>query len=538
MEKFSLDLEAPINGIYLSSQVIDLLSIIQCKTLGEIKSFVAGCAQIQVSEKEQSTWNENNLESIKRELVEKYKSTLTTLEQNITDNDNVYRKTLEELGIPSDEIDSYLETLQKEGYEGIRKKLKEEHPEKYESIIERANRHKAAEEDQVTLVTYEELQNLNESLSQHDTILVAAGRYYNVVNKLHESETDKYDFYHAKRGLDFCYENGKFARYHTLLDKQTMEEIFPNKRKPEILKELEEYVKHSIDFISKYNEEHKINGQGVIKSVDLFNEIISFDPPYKNMWQEMYGISNEELLNVFQYALEHKPEGVTYVYNEPFLENSERREAVLEELAQIHKIAPGLIDTIGTQMHIELNQDNESIRQCFEDLKRLKEELGIGTQITEFDICMPERALFDENGKVRNEAEIVEIINEKLSQNGIRVSSIAEFKKLKIKEISETIKETGIELDGVSYWSTTDTLDHNVARTNRNTYEQGLQREIVTTRYAGLYSSPERKKSIQNLVKEAIDGVPDLGILDEIEKMQATEQKQIEENKDIGEQKD
>lgn len=121
-----------------------------------------------------------------------------------------------------------------------------------------------------------------------------------------------------------------YARYHTLLDKQTMEEHLIGKKKEEVLGELQEYVKKSIDFISKYNDEHKINGKGEICSVDLFNEIISFEEPYRNMWQELYGISNEELVSVFQYALENKPDGVTYVYNEPFLENSERRQVVIE----------------------------------------------------------------------------------------------------------------------------------------------------------------------------------------------------------------
>ena len=102
----------------------------------------------------------------------------------------------------------------------------------------------------------------------------------------------------------------------------------------------------------------------------MFNEIISFDEPYRNMWQELYGISNEELVSIFQYALENKPDGVTYVYNEPFLENHERRQVVIEQLSRIHELDPGLIDTIGTQMHIEMTQNIDDIRHCFEDLKK------------------------------------------------------------------------------------------------------------------------------------------------------------------------
>lgn len=305
----------------------------------------------------------------------------------------------------------------------------------------------------------------------------------------------KYDFYYAQRGLDFGYKNGMNVRYHTLLDKQTMEEHLIGKQKEDVLGELQEYVKRSIDFISKYNEEHKMNGKGVICSVDLFNEIISFDEPYRNMWQELYGISNQELVSIFQYALENKPDRVTYVYNEPFLENPERRQVVIEQLSRINELAPGLIDTIGTQMHIEMTQNIDDIRRCFEELKKL-EQLGIGTQITEFDMCLPERFMFDEKGKIRSEQKLVELINSKISKSGITIGSIAEFKSMRIDEISKAIGETGIQLDGITYWSISDTLDHNLERTNRKTYEQGLQRDIAQTRYAGLYSGLERKQTM------------------------------------------
>ena len=252
----------------------------------------------------------------------------------------------------------------------------------------------------MTEVSYDEVSAINESLKNHNTILIASGRYYDVTNKLYDEnvpDMQKYDFYYAQRGLDFCYKNGMNARYHTLLDKQTMEEHLIGKSKEEVISKLKAYVKKSVDFISEYNQTHQIDGKGVISSVDLFNEIISFDEPYRNMWQELYGISNEELVGIFQYAQENKPEGVTYVYNEPFLENPERRKAVLEQLQQMNELSPELIDTIGTQMHIEMTQDIESIRQCFEDLK----EAGVNVQITEFDMCLPERFMFDEKGKIR-----------------------------------------------------------------------------------------------------------------------------------------
>ena len=498
MQEFPLNLESTINGIYLNTETIELLSIIQCKNIEELKDFAINCSQLSISEEDLTSWNDNDIEHIKRNLVEQYKSTLVPMEQSIKDRRSVLELALKHSGITYDEVDLYISVFQNDGYEGIKKKLKEEHPESYDIFTEKAHRFIGIEREQMKSITYEELSGLNDILSKYNTILIGAGRYYDVTKKMYDEQIlymKKYDFYYAQRGLNFCYKNGMYARYHTLLDKQTMEEHLIGKQKKDVLGELQEYVKKSIDFISKYNDEHKINGKGVICSVDLFNEIISFDEPYRNMWQELYGISNEELVSIFQYALENKPDGVTYVYNEPFLENHERRQVVIEQLSRIHELDPGLIDTIGTQMHIEMTQNIDDIRHCFEDLKKL-EQLGIGTQITEFDMCLPERFMFDENGRILSEQELVELINSKMSRRGITIGSIAEFKSMRINEISKTIEGTGIQLDGITYWSISDTLDHNLERTNRKTYEQALQRDIAKTRYAGLYSGLGRKQTI------------------------------------------
>ena len=506
MQMFSLGLNTPINGIYLNTETIELLNILQCKNVEELKKFVKNCSQLSASNIKIDTWDEkSNLEELKKELVEEYKKTILSLEESIKNREQVVRKALLHCGINNEDAEEYIETFKKEGYDGVKKKLKLEKPEQYAEFVERSHRFIGTERDQMKSVSYEELLALNDILSNHNTILVASGRYYDVTKKLYDEEVqgiEKYDFYHVKRGLDFCYKNGKYARYHTLLDKQTMEKHLIGKPKKVVLKELKDYVKESIDFINKYNEGHKIGGKGVITSVDLFNEIISFDRPYKNMWNELYDISTEELIGVFQYALDNKPKDVTYVYNEPFLENPDRRKAVIEQLKEINNIAPGLIDTIGTQMHIEMSQSAEEVQKCFEELKELS-ELGITTQITEFDMCLPEKFSFDD-GRARKESELVELFNTRLSNAGISISSIEELKKMKMNNIIQAIKNSNIQLDGITYWSVSDTLDHNLQRTNSKTIENGLRREIIHTRFSGLYSGLEetKKKSLQSDIGE------------------------------------
>lgn len=498
MKKFSLEIDTSINGIYLNSETIELLSIIQCKNIKELQDFARNCSQLDLSEENINSWNEQSIEDIKRDLFEKYKGTLIPLKRSIEDRRSVFESVLKHSGIPEDEVSAYISEFENNGYEGIKKKLQQEYPEKYAEFVEKQHRFIASERDQITEISYEEMSAINDNLSNHNTVLVASGRYYDITNKLYNENVhnmQKYDFYYAKRGLDFCYKNGMHVRYHTLLDKQTMEEHLIGKPKEEVLSELQEYVKQSVNFISEYNKNHQIGGKGIISSVDLFNEMISFDEPYRNMWQELYGISNEELANIFQYAQQNKLEGVTYVYNEPFLENPERRKTVLEQLQQLNELSPGLIDTIGTQMHIEMTQDIESIRQCFEDLGKT----GLNVQITEFDMCLPERFMFDEKGNIRSEKELVQIINSKLEKSGITIETVADFKAMKMQEIANVIKETGIDLEGITYWSTSDTLDHNLERTNIKTFEQGLNREVAQTRYAGKYSYSKREQDRESM---------------------------------------
>ena len=89
MQEFSLKLESQINGIYLNSETIELLSIIQCKNIEELKDFAINCSQLNISEEDLTSWNDNDIEDIKRMLVEQYKSTLVSMEQSIKNRRSV-----------------------------------------------------------------------------------------------------------------------------------------------------------------------------------------------------------------------------------------------------------------------------------------------------------------------------------------------------------------------------------------------------------------------------------------------------------------
>ena len=155
----------------------------------------------------------------------------------------------------------------------LREFIKNKYPTNYEEIFDMSHHFVSTERDQLkTDDLYEEMVLLNSNLDSFNSMLIGSGRIYNVVNDLYdENNPDKrFDFYFAKRDLDFAYRNGKQVRYHSLLVKDGMESLFVGKSKEEILEIIKDYVKESIDFILKNGEVININIFVLILSYSRF----------------------------------------------------------------------------------------------------------------------------------------------------------------------------------------------------------------------------------------------------------------------------
>lgn len=467
MDIYSLNVDSPIKGGYFSSEQIDLLSIIQCQSIDELMKFIANCDQINHVHGIFESINGMDLESAKRSIFKSYQDSMVYHDQGL-DASRINR--FNYLGITSEEE--------------LMSVIDKSHPRSQEILS--LNHHFISEEwDQTKSISYEEMETLNSQLPLFNSMLIGSGKIYKVINKYDTNKDTKYDFYFAKRDLDFAYKNGKQVRFHSLLVKDDGK-IFNEKSKEEIMNIIKEYVKQSIDFIKNYNSSHKININGkeepVINAVDLFNEILSFDKnkqgEYYNIWEQKYGISMPELMSCFEYALVNKPEGVNYLYNEPFLEDDQRRQKVFETLAQT---TPGLIDTLGSQMHITITQDIDSIKRCFADFKRLQDN-GMQIQITEFDMCL-------------GRSDVPRVFGPNAD---ISLERVYQEKDKKISEISSVIRESGVRLSGISYWSLTDGIDCNLERIRSNAlanHEISNVNEIPTV-CGGLV--PTHKKLVKN----------------------------------------
>lgn len=189
----------------------------------------------------------------------------------------------------------------------------------------------------------------------------------------------------------------------------------------------------------------------------------------------------DELLPAFDYALQHKPDGISFLYNEPFLEDDDRRKKVFEVLDEIDSKHPGLIDTLGSQMHITIVEDENKIRRCFEDFRILQERTGKKIQITEFDMSL-------------GRTQIPRLFG---NNPDVTLEQVYSYKHQKIVEISDIIRESGVQLDGISYWSLTDGIDCNLERVRTNYLSDGSITDIhqIPTVCGGLF--PTHKKLVK-----------------------------------------
>lgn len=491
MDTYNLNVLANSMGGYFSSEQLDLLSIVQCQTYEEIIAFIYQCRQLNevFSKEDLQNMIVQDLEQLKRNVFKSYQDTLVPHNSN---KQIVLDNTLYRLGIKQEDIKIIRSVYTNKSLESIiyiREYIKNRYPNNYEEIFHQAHRFTSIERDQNKMPNlYDEFLLLNERLSTFDTLLIGSGKPEVVTNDLFgEDSQERFDFYFAKRDLDFALKNNKHIRFHSLLTKGASESLFVGRTKEEILKTLTTYVKATIDFVNEYNYTHSLaDGSPVITSIDLFNEIVSFDKnskgEYENIWETKYGISIQEICSVFEYAKEHKPNGISYLYNEPFLEDTERRRKVFEVLQSINATSNGLIDTLGSQMHITFGTSDEQIQECFRDFKVLQDTQGMNIQITEFDLSLSERETLKTIGD-----------NPQFSYEQVYA-----MKKERIDSISSIINNSGVRLNGVSYWSLTDNIDCNLERVRTNLLQKGIINDIsqVPTVCGGLIPTTQQLTNV------------------------------------------
>lgn len=479
-EMYSLAVETPIKGIYLGETQIDLMTISETSNTNELLAFIKNCAQVNYSEEQLQALCKMKLDSAKRKVFDDYRRTLVGPADLKRDPSLNLKNKIIELGLDSDLADEVFK-LYKAGEvtratDYITSRLNID----LGTIVAQTFKRHNFDYDDVKCSSYEEMEALVREVSKFDSITITAGKYYRVMNN------GVFNPYHIRRVLDFCKKHDVQARYHGLLTQGTIEH-FNGKPKEAVMEELRKYVTASIDFINRYNEENKLSdGMPVIRTVDIFNELINLKKDktalqgYYNVWEQL-GLSPADIVDIFAPAIGNKPPGVDYVYNEAFVETEEKRQVQLSLARKLKALAPELIDTFGTQMHITTEFKADTIEKTFTDLQRFSEETGIQLAITEFDMYVPEKTIDRLEKQGKTSAQISEYAN---------VAKLAQ-----LESIALAARNTGIEFVEISYWSATDSMDHNKQRQGRPTL------------YGGLFGQNLQPKGVNEVVEYA----PSLG---------------------------
>ena len=305
-----------------------------------------------------------------------------------------------------------------------------------------------------------------------------------------------FDFSHLQKTLEFAKENGKQVRLNTILFYMDCPDNLYNldvteENKQKVKQVLLDYVKQTTAFI-------RDNGYDkTVRSIDVFNELLNRfamdgDVPYqyrgdilqdpnvddfdniKSGWLKFLDI--EDLCDVIAVARENLPD-TDFMYNDDNVIDSKKIPATTEIINRIkqYEISHGvrLIDSIGTQMHIDNSVTKEQIIDMFNNLS----QYGLPIEITEFDMAM----ICNVDGLSEDEI------------NNLRMKKMAEF--------YETINECKdkFNIRGNTIWSKTDSQNFRVSLENEQRIKNG--QEPIKTLHGGFYNDDMTEKRVKTKEK-------------------------------------
>ena len=300
-----------------------------------------------------------------------------------------------------------------------------------------------------------------------------------------------FDFDHLKKSLDFAKETGKQVRLNTLIFYQDCPEYLYQLPKNEESKRL---VKQKLmDYVSATTKFIAENGYGdVVRSYDVFNELLnrfSLDgtTPYqyrgdidqnptlysdfdnvKSGWLKHLEIS--DLCDIITEVRKNLPTADFMFNDDNWLDprKIEANKKLILEIQQYEKEhGVKLIDSIGTQMHI----DNNSSKTDIENMLRELSKFGLPIEITEFDIVMTK------------------------GTKGLSDFEIEILRQQKINEVYSAIEELREECNirGFTIWSKTNRQNFRVTLENERRIKAG--EPTIESLHGGVFTENMEPKS-------------------------------------------
>lgn len=492
------DLQVPFNGITLNNQDIDLMLIAGANNPQELQDALSKITNIRLSLNTTELTEEQFVE-IRQQAYDMYLDTLTSRNDYIKNRKIELGRKIEYLkssGILSGEEIATLDNIisSSRNPDEIVEKLNQSFSsDKVHRMYEIIRDFTPIEKTGIKSSTLEASRNLFEEVkNNYNSITIDEEAKYGKVALQDRS----FNFKHLQKALDFAKAQNKQVRLNTLLFYMDChDELYNLEKTPEnkmlVKQKLQNYVDATTRFIVD-------NGYSdTVRSVDVFNELLNRfamtgETPYmyrgdipqtsttmpngeivvddniKSGWLKHLDIA--DLCDVIAVARKNMPT-TDFMYNDDHLIDTKKIAPTTQLIKQIRenekRLGVKLIDSIGTQMHVDNGMTKEQMKEMIINLS----QFGLPIEITEFDIVMT-------NGV------------EKLSEEQIET-----MRQAKINEIYECVDELREQYNirGFTIWSKTDKQNFRVFLANELRIPKGL--EPIETLHGGYYTEQMQPKN-------------------------------------------
>ena len=493
------DLNVDNIGITLNEQDIDLMMIANAKNPDELKKALEKITNISF-ELPNIQMEDEQFQSIRQQVYDLYIGSLTSRNEYYANPNIQLNKKIEYIrksGIfDAEELQKFNSILQT-GNGNINKILTDINStfssEKIHQIFQTMKDYSPIEKTGIIGTDIETYQRMFQEMnSSYNSITIDESAKYGNVALLDGT----FDFSHLQKVLDFAKENGQQVRLNTLLFYMDCPDYLYNlpvneENKQRVKQVLSNYVEQITSFI-------RDNGyDSTVRSIDVFNELLNRfamdgeipyqyrgdivqDPNIKDFdniksgWLKFLNV--EDLCDVISIARRNLP-NTDFMYNDDNVIDPRKIPATTEILKRIRQYENShetrLIDSIGTQMHIDNGVTKEQIINMFNTLK----QYGLPIEITEFDMAM-----------ISN----VEGLSEEEIKN-LRIQKMNDF----FEAINECRENDSIR--GFTIWSKTDAQNFRVALENEQRIKNG--QEPIKTLHGGFYNNDMTDKKYKTKAK-------------------------------------